>query len=70
MVEAHIAELTAGDHGTAIADARCHLIIAALHYLVDEDDVIPDRLPSRHIDDVVVMHWATRVARGEVPAEQ
>lgn len=71
VVEAHIDELASGtaDDGTAIADARCRLVIAALHYLVDTEDVIPDRLPSGHIDDVVVMRWATRVARGEVPTQ-
>lgn len=69
VVEAHIAALTSGEVTGPVADARCRLVIAALHYLVDTDDVIPDALPDGHVDDVVVMRWATRVARGEIPAE-
>lgn len=69
VVEAHIAELTTGDTTDLVTDARCRLVIAALHYLVDMDDVIPDNLPVGHFDDVAVLRWATRVARGELPAE-
>ncbi|GGB26885.1 hypothetical protein GCM10011492_16460 [Flexivirga endophytica] len=69
VVDAHIAELNAGDGTSAIADARCRLVIAALHYLVDKNDVIPDDLPEGHVDDVAVLRWATHVARGEAPAE-
>ena len=69
VVDAHIADLTGGGTTNPVADARCRLVVAALHYLVDMNDVIPDNLPSGHVDDVAVMRWATRVARGEVPAE-
>lgn len=67
VVDAHLAELRSGDAPSAIADARCRLVVAALFYLVDTDDVIPDDLPEGHIDDVVVLRWATRIARGEIP---
>lgn len=69
VVDAHIADLTSGDTINPVADARCRLVVAALHYLVDMNDVIPDNLPNGHVDDVAVLRWATRVARGEVPAE-
>lgn len=69
VVEAHIDDLASGDATDVVADARCRLVVAALHYLVDMNDVIPDNLPSGHVDDVAVMRWATRVARGEVPVE-
>jgi len=69
VVEAHIDALTHDESSNPVADARCRLVIAALHYLIDTDDVIPDALPDGHVDDVVIMRWAARVARGEVPAE-
>jgi len=69
VVEAHIAALTDGGCVGAVADARCRLVIAALYYLVRTHDVIPDTLPDGHVDDVVVVRWAARVARGEVVAE-
>ncbi|WP_446666126.1 DUF1232 domain-containing protein [Flexivirga sp. B27] len=65
VVDAHLADLRSGDGTGALADARCRLVVAALLYLVDRDDVIPDHLPDGHVDDVVIMRWATRVARGE-----
>lgn len=69
VVDAHIAELTGGGSTSPVADARCRLVIAALHYLVDRNDVIPDQLLEGHVDDVAVLRWATRIARGELPAE-
>ncbi|HWC24861.1 MAG TPA: DUF1232 domain-containing protein [Flexivirga sp.] len=69
VVDAHIDDLTSGDTTNPVADARCRLVIAALLYLVDMNDVIPDNLPTGHVDDVAVMRWATRIARGEVPAD-
>lgn len=67
VVDAHLADLRGGDGASAIADGRCRLVIAALLYLVDKDDVIPDDLPNGHIDDVVIMRWATKIAQGEIP---
>lgn len=69
VVDAHIAALTNGETTNPVDEARCRLVVAALHYLVDMNDVIPDNLPDGHVDDVAVLRWATRVARGEVPAE-
>lgn len=43
-------------------DARTRLVIAALLYLVTDDDVIPDRSAYGHLDDLAVLRWTTRVA--------
>lgn len=74
IVEAH---LEAGDEEALMglrADAlsitgkaRLRLAIAALHYLVDGNDVIPDALPGGFNDDLVVISWASRMARAELP---
>lgn len=49
------------------ADARMRLVVAALLYLVDPDDLIPDDQPYGLVDDLAILRWASRVAREELP---
>lgn len=70
VVEARIEELHEGHPATTYTcaqDARLRLVVAALHYLVTEHDVIPDSAPAGHLDDVAILRWVTRVAQGELP---
>ena len=56
-------------HTTSITGkARLRLVVAALVYLVDVEDVIPDSRPNGLTDDVVLLRWASRMARAELPA--
>lgn len=48
--------------------ARLRLVVAALVYLVEVEDVIPDRQPNGLTDDCVLLRWASRMARAELPA--
>ena len=74
VVEAHVEELleahVAGvePERSCTDEARRRLVIAALHYLVMENDVVPDSGPFGHLDDVAILRWVTRVAQGELPA--
>lgn len=74
VVEAHLDSLAeAGNMPETGAmsitgKARLRLAVAALHYLVDPDDVIPDSHPHGHEDDLIVLRWAARMAWGELPA--
>lgn len=55
--------------GTSITGkARLRLVVAALIYLVEIDDVIPDSQPNGLTDDVVLLRWASRMSRAELPA--
>ncbi|TWP37898.1 DUF1232 domain-containing protein [Leekyejoonella antrihumi] len=71
VVEAHIEELLEGA-GSGPADRSCdedahhRLVVAALHYLVMDDDVIPDAGPLGHLDDVAILRWVTGVARANL----
>nr|WP_279671563.1 YkvA family protein [Flexivirga meconopsidis] len=72
MVEAHLEELTepgiTDERRAALAaDPRPRVVIAALHYLVTERDAVPDWLPTGHLDDLLILQWATDVARGDLP---
>ncbi|NNG38199.1 DUF1232 domain-containing protein [Flexivirga sp. ID2601S] len=72
MVEAHLEELTepgltAERRAVLTSDPRPRVVIAALHYLVTERDVVPDWLPTGHLDDLLVLQWASDVARGDLP---
>lgn len=54
------------DAGSPIESAHRHLAVAALHYLVSVDDVIPDDRPLGSIDDLVVL----RAVLGPVVGDQ
>lgn len=74
MVEAHIEELGEAGFGTdkrnALAsDDRRLVVIAALHYLITDQDVVPDWFAGGHEDDILVLRWATSYARGELPGD-
>ena len=72
VVEARAEEL---DEGLAqrvellepTTSARLRLVIAALTYLVIDNDVIPDHRPNGHIDDIAIVRWVTQVASGHLP---
>lgn len=73
VVEARAEELEIGGATAArlreleaTESARLRLVIAALHYLVMENDVIHDRRLNGHIDDVAIVRWVTKVARGDI----
>jgi hypothetical protein len=53
------ADADAGDPVTAGAASvtRERLIVAALHYLVTPDDLVPDFRPGGYIDDVLLLSW-------------
>lgn len=71
VVEAHVDECADNAQLTiqrsVTAQTRLRLAAAALHYLVDSDDVIPDSNPHGLGDDVLVLRWASHVVRGELP---
>ncbi len=58
-VELVVAE-TAGDA------ARRRLLIAALHYLITPDDLVPDFRPGGYIDDVLLLTWVFGAAAHEL----
>jgi hypothetical protein len=41
----------------AASVTRERLIVAALHYLVTPDDLVPDFRPGGYIDDVLLLSW-------------
>lgn len=59
--------LPAADLDPAMS-ARLRLVIAALYYLVMENDAIPDSLPDGHVDDMAIIRWAIKIAHGGLPA--
>lgn len=46
--------------------ARERLVIAALHYLVTRDDLVPDFRPGGYLDDVLALTWVFGVAAKEL----
>ncbi|MDE9365436.1 DUF1232 domain-containing protein [Luteipulveratus sp. YIM 133132] len=73
VVEARLEELDEGDAAPLAeleptASARLRLILAALLYLVLEEDAVPDHHRLGHLDDLAIVHWVTQIARGELPA--
>lgn len=72
IVEAHVEGVAApavhpAEPLTITGAARLRLAVAALHYLLEPDDVVPDRQPHGYDDDAVVLGWASRVTRAELP---
>lgn len=63
---AHCAALTATPRSVT-ATARLRLVVAALLYLVDADDAVPDSHALGLGDDVLVLWWAARMALAELP---
>ena len=49
------------------AHTRLRLAIAALRYLVDPDDVIPDSHRHGLDDDIAVLRWVSSMVRIELP---
>ena len=45
-------------------EARLRLVVSGLHYLVMEQDLVPDGGPHGYADDLAVMRWVTRVVAG------
>ena len=45
-------------------EARLRLVVSGLHYLVMEQDMVPDGGPHGYADDLAVMRWVTRVVAG------
>lgn len=72
VIEAHceaVSHPARGHNATSItAKARLTLVVAALTYLVEDDDLIPDHLPHGLTDDIALLRWASRMARAELPA--
>ena len=58
-VEAHLAKDPA--RAPAPERARFRLLVSALLYVVNDDDVIPDHWPDGHLDDIAVVRWADRL---------
>jgi plasmid stabilization system protein ParE len=52
--------------GLAGTAARERLVVAALHYLVERDDLVPDFRPGGYIDDVLAMTWVFGAAVNEL----
>jgi uncharacterized membrane protein YkvA (DUF1232 family) len=52
-------------HAAASA-ARQRLVVAALHYLITRDDLVPDFRPGGYIDDVLAMTWVFGAADQEL----
>lgn len=50
----------------AVSAARERLVVAALHYLVTLDDLVPDFQPGGYIDDVLVLSWILGAAVDEL----
>jgi hypothetical protein len=46
--------------------ARTRLVVAALHYLVERDDLVPDFRAGGYIDDVLAMTWVFGAAVNEL----
>lgn len=54
---------------TSIAGrARLRLVVATLVYLVDVEDLIPDDQAKGLTDDVILLRWASSMARAELRA--
>lgn len=53
-------------HSAAGSAARERLIIAALHYLITPDDLVPDFRSGGYIDDVLVLTWVFGAAVHEL----
>lgn len=76
VVDAHLEEqrdrgrcaVLASTPRSVTATARLRLVVAALLYLVDADDVVPDAHALGLGDDVVVLRWAARMVMAELPA--
>lgn len=71
VVEAHLEQCDDSGRLDALnsitGQARLRLAVASLAYLLDPHDVIPD-VKSRGLeDDVIVLRWASRMVRGELP---
>lgn len=73
VVEAHLEEMETqpfqqrDDHAQGHHLARVRLVVAALHYLVTEHDLVPDHHPAGHLDDLAVVRWATRSVLTDLP---
>jgi Protein of unknown function (DUF1232) len=48
------------------AAARERLVVAALHYLVTKDDLVPDFRVGGYLDDVIVLSWVFGAAADEL----
>jgi hypothetical protein len=55
--------VTAVTAGTA---TRKRLLVAALHYLITPDDLVPDFRPGGYIDDVLLLTWVFGAATQEL----
>ncbi|HET7304676.1 MAG TPA: hypothetical protein VFJ12_09030 [Segeticoccus sp.] len=51
---------------TALEAAHLRLVVAALHYLVTVDDVIPDDRPGGRVDDAAILRWVFGAAAEEL----
>lgn len=51
---------------TALEAAHLRLVVAALHYLVTIEDVIPDDRPGGRVDDAVILRWVFGAAAEEL----
>lgn len=69
IAEAHLEELLEPrpPHVGVTGDARRRLVVAALQYLVREDDAVPDWARHGHLDDVAILRWVTRAVQGHLP---
>jgi hypothetical protein len=53
-------------HPAASRAARERLVVAALHYLVTKDDLVPDFCVGGYLDDVMVLSWVFGAAAEEL----
>ncbi len=51
---------------TASRAARERLVVAALHYLITPDDLVPDFRPGGYLDDVMALSWVFGAAANEI----
>jgi hypothetical protein len=51
---------------TASRAARERLVVAALHYLITKDDLVPDFRIGGYLDDVMVLSWIFGAAAEEI----
>jgi uncharacterized membrane protein YkvA (DUF1232 family) len=51
---------------TASKAARERLVVAALHYLITKDDLVPDFRVGGYLDDVMVLSWIFGAAAEEI----
>jgi hypothetical protein len=51
---------------TATKAARERLVVAALHYLITKDDLVPDFRVGGYLDDVMVLSWIFGAAAAEI----